>query len=128
MNSDGFDPKDLYPWDGISDEEMEGLKDRLNKCMPLDSMIMDLWDWSIHFEEDLSDDWYFSAALGSPEELEFCASELADFFIEKSDEYAMDYDQYDDPDFFEEMVKDEAKRFVSGWRHNILTKSSHQTA
>ena len=62
--------------------------------MPIYSMIADLWDWDVHFEDYLSDDWYFEAAFGEPGTLKSCAEELEEFFLEKAEEYGLDYNQH----------------------------------
>jgi len=53
-----------YPPAERSEEQLPMLKDRLNECIPLEFMITDLWDWDIHFEKDLGDDWYAEAYNG----------------------------------------------------------------
>ena len=80
----------------LEDDELDDLKRRLGEFMPLDSIIIDLWDWDIHFESELCDDWFLSAAFGHPGALDSCSIDLADFFLEKVDEYGMDYDQHRD--------------------------------
>jgi hypothetical protein len=106
----------------LSDEDLDRLKDRLSGCMPRRSMIIDLWDWDIRFEELLEDDWYFEAAFGTPDTVDECATELADLFLEQVDKWGIDYNQYEDPDGFEEMVSEEARKFVRSWREDIFKK------
>jgi len=85
---DRFEIETPYPPSTLSDEELDELKRRLNECMPSNSMIMDLWDWDIHFEEELGCDWYFEVAFGSlKSNLACCVDELASFFMEKVIEY-----------------------------------------
>lgn len=111
-----------YPPTELSDEDMDRLKDRLSGCMPRRSMMIDLWDWDIRFEDLLEDDWYFEAAFGTPDTVDECAEELTNFFLEQVDQWGIDYNQYEDPDGFEEMVSDEARKFIRSWRENIFRK------
>jgi hypothetical protein len=63
-----------------SEEELDELKRLLNECMPSDSMIMDLRNWDIRFEEDLENDWYFEAVFGSLKAtIDHCIDILAAF-------------------------------------------------
>jgi hypothetical protein len=117
-----------YPPSELSDEELYNLKEDLDKCMPRESMMIDLWDWDIHFERELSDDWYFETVFGDLDSAQDCADELADLFLEKVDEYEMDYDQHADPDAFESLVHDEAVKFVTAWRQAIFDRYAQQGA
>lgn len=111
------------PQDTLPEEALEELKYQLNRCMPLDSMIIDLWDWDIHFESDLEDDWYFDAVFGATSGVEHCATTLAEFFSEKCNEYGMDYDQSPDEDpQFEAMVLEESRSFIVGWRKAVVQR------
>ena len=111
-----------YPPGVISGEQLDELKDRLTECMPLDSMFIDLWDWDIHFERDLSDDWYFETAFGSASSLESCAEDLIAFFLEACSEYDIDYNQSPDDPEFENLVREEAIKFIRAWRNNLFTR------
>lgn len=89
-----------YPPSFLNEDQLVELKDQLRACMPLDSMITDLWDWDVHFEEDLSDDWYFEAIFGDETNVGACSEVLAEFSLEKCDEYEIDYNQTaSDPEF-----------------------------
>ena len=68
----------------LEDDELDDFKRRLGEFMPLDSIIIDLWDWDIHFESELCDDWSLSAAFGRPGGLDSCSADLADFFPKRS--------------------------------------------
>jgi hypothetical protein len=118
-----------YPPTKLSEEALGELRDRLNECMPLDSMITDLWDRDIHFEEYLGDDWYFEAVFGAASSIVQCAEELAEFFVEKCDEWGIDYDQSpdDDPEF-EGLVRQEAQDFIRGWRNNVFARHAQPGA
>jgi len=109
-----------YPPSELSEEELEALKEQLRNYMPLDSIITDLWDWDIRFENDLEDDWYFAAAFGTTSSLEAISEYLAEYFLEKADEYKRDYDQHEDDDTFSSFVTAEAQKFIAGWRNNII--------
>lgn len=120
---DRFEIETPYPPSTLSDEELDELKRRLNECMPSNSMIMDLWDWDIHFEEELGCDWYFEVAFGSlKSNLACCVDELASFFMEKVIEYDLDYNQDNDSAEFNEMVRKEAHDFIIAWRGKIIDK------
>ncbi len=82
-------------------------------------MILDLWDWDIHFEDYLTDDWLFEAAFGEPDTLDWCAQNLKDCFLEKTVEFWMDYNQHEDPVEFENLVKDGASEFIRNWRESL---------
>lgn len=112
-----------YPPSELSDIELADLKKSLNGCMPLDSKMVDLWDWDIHFEDALEDDWYFEAVFGEAESAQICAEELAIFFLGKVDEYGIDYNQdaFDSNDF-EVFIHDEALKFVTSWRQSVFER------
>ena len=114
---------DPWPPEALSDEDMEALTDSLNACIPVNSWITDLWDWDIHFERALEYDWYFEAVFGEAA-IQPCADELADFFLEKVEEFDMDYDQHTSPEIFEALVRDEAYKFIVQWRTNIAHRFS----
>lgn len=67
--------------------------------------MIDLWDWDIHFEKELEDDWYFEAVFGSESSVSDCSEQLAEKFVESVDEFRMDYDQDRDPQVFAEFVR-----------------------
>lgn len=92
----------------------------LNICMPRDSLIVDLWDWDIHFERELSLDWCLEAAFGGQDSVPSCAEDLADFFLEKVTEYGMDYDQQADTIAFESFVRNESLNFILVWRMALI--------
>lgn len=109
------DAQDLH--DG---ELLEELVEQLNRCMPLESMMIDVWDYDVHFEEDLGTDWYFEAAFGSPDSLQGCSQLLAEFLLEKVCELNLDYDQAADDAVFEARVREEAQNFIVEWRRRIV--------
>lgn len=113
-----------YPSSVLSEEETEQLMGYFRACMPLDSMMLDLWDWDIHFEDDLGDDWLYEAVFGDQASLDASAEQLAEFFLEKVDEYGMDYNQtQSDEDFdFATWVREEAVTFIKHWRENLFVK------
>ena len=84
-------------------------------------MITDLWDWDIHFERDLRDDWYYEVVFGSALSIESCADELTEFFVEKCNEYCIDYNQQGD-DFFDGHVRERAANFIQDWRRNLFAR------
>jgi hypothetical protein len=118
-----FEIETPYPPAELSEEELDELKRCLNECMPSNSMIMDLWYWNIHFEEDLGDDWYFEVAFGSlKSNIDHCVDELASFFMEKVIEYDLDYNQINDSAEFNEMVRKKAHEFIIAWRGKIIDR------
>jgi hypothetical protein len=117
-----------YPSEQASADALEILRYRLTGCMPVDSMIMDLWDWDIHFENDLDHDWYFDAVFGSPSSIAENAHDLASFFHEKVAEFGTDYDQSKDYPDFEELVAEEAERFIISWRKNVFERCAQPGA
>ena len=118
----GDDARSLRP--EAQDLEDDGLREelieRLNRCMPRESMIMDLWDYDVHFEKDLDSEWYFEAAFGNPDTLQGCSQLLAEFFMEKVGEFGLDYNQAEDDTEFEALVREAAQSFVVEWRRGIV--------
>jgi hypothetical protein len=111
-----------FPPSKLSEKALNELKCQLKRHMPLDSMIIDLWDWDIHFEDDLGDDWYFEAVFGAQASIEQCAKQLADFFFEKCNEYSIDYNQSpNDPDF-EKLIQNQAENFILDWRNSAFVQ------
>lgn len=45
-----------YPPSVLTVDEVDVLKERLSRCMPLDGMITDLLDWDVHLADELSGD------------------------------------------------------------------------
>lgn len=117
-----------YPPAQLSEEQLAQMQSRLTESIPLDSIITDLWNADIHFEEDLGDDWYFQALFGSAVSAASCAAQLADFFIEKCDDHAFDYDQSPESPEFRALVLDHANRLIRGWRKNILAQHTQPRA
>ena len=111
-----------YPPESLTEEQVEMLKHMIKECIPKDSMIVDLWDWDIHFEESLGDDWVYEAVFGAASSLNACAEKLGDFFLEKADEHGMDYNQDPDDPGFENLVKESAAWFLVGWRENLCAR------
>lgn len=105
----------------LSDEEFEELKNNLNGCMPLGSMILDLWDENVRFEENLTSKWYIEAAFGTEDSLSDCATQLENFFLTHVENLALDYNQYGEELLFQELIRDEARQFVKNWRKNIYS-------
>ncbi|WP_332671655.1 hypothetical protein [Aromatoleum sp.] len=112
------------PASSLSDEALEEFKYSINECMPLSTMITDLWDWNIHFENEeyLGDDWYFDAIFGAPSSLQDCAGQLAEFFIDECGALDVDYDHDLDDPVFVSLVQEHAERFIEGWRKNLYAR------
>ena len=111
-----------WPYDELDEDEVYALRDVLREFMPLDTMVTDMWDWDIHFEDRAFEDTYFDISLG-PEEF---AIEQAEFLKEDLlawiDEYGIDYaqEQGDKQEEFENWVYDNCVKFIKGWRLNIV--------
>lgn len=106
----------------LSEEFLEEVKWWLNQGMPLDNMIIDLWDWDIHFEKDLSEDWYFESIFGAVSSVDSCAKDLAEYFIAMCDEYALDYGQGPGDKQFEDLVWEQSVKFIKDWRKNVFAR------
>lgn len=111
-----------WPPSTLTDEELERLKERINQCLPVDGIFMDLWGWDVHFEDLLEDDWYFAAVFGDVSGIESCAEQLAEFFIAKCDEYDLDYGQWHRQEEFASEILELATTFLQDWRRNVVTQ------
>ncbi len=109
------------PPDELTEEEVEGLRSSLRELMPLDTMVTDMWDWDIHFENSTFVDTYFDVALG-PEDVALAEAEsLQEDILGWIDEYGMDYaqDQMTQEEL-EAMVLMQCREFILKWRDNIM--------
>jgi len=118
-------PIKLLPWpsDDLTEQEVEGLRSALRELVPLDTMVADMWDWDIHFENSTFVDTYFDVALG-PEDVALAEAEsLKEDILGWIDEYGMDYaqDQMTQEEF-EAMVLMQCREFILGWRGNIVKR------
>ena len=120
--SDGRVTVDTPSIQFLTDDEVETLKERLRECMPLDTIITDLWDWDLNFEEDLIDDWYFAAIFGESDCIDGCADVLAEYFLKKCDEYGLDFNRDADPEWFDSHVLEQATEFLVSWRRTVVAK------
>lgn len=103
------------------DEEVdEELRERLRALMPRDSMVLDLWNWDIHFEDESFDD-FSNVAFSDNDELAEYAETLAQDFLHWIDEYGMDYNQqsWQSPDEFSEWIRQQSLEFLTKWRANV---------
>jgi hypothetical protein len=121
----GTDPIDApYPPALLTKDSLATLKELLRSFMPVDLMITDLWDWDIHFEEDLGDDWYFESIFGAEMSVLRCETELTKFFLKKCEEHHIDYDQFGNETSFEALVREHAARFIIGWRERTFAENT----
>jgi hypothetical protein len=99
------------------EEVDEALRERLRALMPRDSMVMDLWSWDIHFEDESFDD-ISTVAFSDEDELAKYADTLAENFLRWIDEYGMDYNQQDwqSPDEFSGWIRQQCLDFLMKWR------------
>lgn len=105
----------------LSGEDPEEAKERrLIECMPLDTIVTDLWDADIRFEEESFGD-IEDAAFCDEEALEPIAEQLAEDFERWVVEYELDYNRngFDSPEDFSAFVKEECLKFMKGWRSNV---------
>lgn len=112
----------VWPPSVLTEEECEDLDDRLRGTMPRDSIILDLWNLDVHFEDDLDADWLYGCAFGPESSVDWCADALAEFFLDTCRRYDLDYDQHRDPEGFEEWLYDEVRKYVVDWRKAIAAE------
>lgn len=117
-----------YPPANLSDDELADMKTKLNACMPKDSMMIDLWGWDIHFEDDLGEDWYFEVVFGDAGTCDNCAEQLAEYFLGKVEDHALDYDQHADRETFEALVRKESQDFITAWRNTVFDRYAKDKA
>ena len=111
-----------FPPSMLSGDELEELVNRLDRCMPLDRIISDLKDWDVGLYDFLGNDWYFQAVFGDESDVDGCAEQLTEFFLQKCSEYEMDYNQQADEQWFDEHVLQQANEFLLSWRRNVAEK------
>lgn len=117
--------EDSWPYDELDDEDIEAAGDVLRALMPLDTIVTDMWDWDIHFEEKTFEETYFDVALGQEEYALTQAEYLKDDLMQWIDEMGMDYAQEEfSGDEFEKWVLEQCLQFVQKWRENIVKKFS----
>ena len=112
---------DPWPFDELTDEEVEAGKDVLGRLMPLYTIVTDMWDWDIHFEDMTFVDTYLDVALG-PDEFAYSQAEhLREDILGWIQEYCMDYaqDQWTEEEF-EQWVLGQCKDFIVKWRNSIV--------
>ena len=103
------------------EEEVDSeLRERLLDLMPRDSMLLDLWNWDIHFEDESFDD-ISNVAFSNNDELAEYANILAEDFLRWIDEYEMDYNQqgWQSPDEFTDWIRQQSLDFLIKWRANV---------
>jgi hypothetical protein len=100
-------------------------KDALRQLMPLDTIVTDMWDYDIHFEDSTFEDTYFDIALGSDEFAHSQAELLKEDILGWMQEFGMDYaqDQWTEEES-EQWVLNQCKDFILKWRTNIVRKFS----
>jgi hypothetical protein len=102
------------------EEAEDELREQLRALMPRDSMVLDLWDWDIYFEDESFDD-LSKVAFSDNEELAEYANTLAQDFLRWIDEYGMDYNQQSgqSPDEFSAWIEQQSLDFLTKWRANV---------
>ena len=109
-----------YLQEKLTESELEGLKCLIRDQMPLESIIIDLWNYDLRFEEDLEDEWFFESAFGDAGSEDFCVQELCDYFLEKNEEYGIFYNEFDSHDEFCSWIEDETLDFIRKWREKVF--------
>ena len=104
----------------LTEAELEGLKCLIRDQMPLESMILELWNYDLHFEEDLEDEWFFESAFGDADSEGFCVEELFNYFFEKNDEYEIYPNEFDSDDDFRSWIEEESLNFIRKWREKVF--------
>ncbi len=101
----------------------EARKKLLIACMPSDTLVTDLWDWDVRFEDESFED-FEAAAFCSDDELSIYASLLAGDFERWIDEFGIDYDRsnHQSPEAFSAFILKECLRFMKSWRSNVKAK------
>lgn len=114
-----------WPCDELTDEEVEAGKDALRQLMPLDTIVTDMWDYDIRFEDSTFGDTYFDVALGSDEFAYSQAEHLKEDILGWIQEFGMDYtqDQWTEEEFGQ-WVLNQCKDFILKWRSSIVRKFS----
>ncbi len=102
------------------DEDDEELRERLVALMPPDTIVTDLWNRDIRFEEMSFDD-IAEAAFSDGDELANYAAVLADDFLRWIDEYGMDYDEQSWPSHeeFVAWIGEQCLDFMTKWRSRV---------
>jgi len=98
----------------------EAMKRRLVELMPLDTIVTDLWDWDIHFEDESFDD-IEEAAFCKDDDIKKYAEPLANDIESWIEEYDIDYDRsnWEIPEAFSEWIKEECVKFMTHWRASV---------
>lgn len=125
-NAENYSNKHIRSFLGEGDENWEDednednpIRERLIELMPRESIVFDLWNWDIHFENetfiDLTKD-----EFENDETVTQYAKSLAEDFLGWIDEYDMDYNQQDmTPEEFEAWIQQESFTFMQKWRQNV---------
>lgn len=102
----------------------ETTRDMLRELIPLDTIVTDLWNSDIHFEDYTFADSFFDIALGPEDVALMEASALKEDFLRWVQEYDMDYaqEQWDSTEEFEGWVLDQCVLFIRKWRSNIAAR------
>ncbi len=90
--------------------------------MPSDSIVMDLWDWDIHFEEESFPDLAEALFADEGQLLEY-AGYLTEDFLRWIEKFDMDYNQHGwEPGEFEKWIAEECLLFMRKWQENVRAK------
>jgi hypothetical protein len=116
---------DPWPNNELTDIEIETGKDILRELMPLDTIVTDMWDYDIHFEDLTFEDTFFDVALGSDEFAYAQAECLKEEILGWIQEFGMDYAQeQSSKEEFGQWVLSQCQDFILKWRSNTVRKFS----
>ena len=115
--------EDPWQYDELDEDGVEALKDALRELMPLDTIVTDMWDWDIRFEDTTFEDTFFEVALGPEDNVFINVEYLKEDLLQWIDEFGMDYaqDHYKNEEF-EQWVHDQCEEFIQKWRSEIVKK------
>jgi hypothetical protein len=103
-----------------NDDDAE-LRERLRALMPRNSMVLDLWNWDIHFEDESFDDISSVVFSDDDDELAKFADILTEDILRWIDENKMDYNQHgwQSPDEFSSWIRQQVFDVLTKWRENV---------
>ncbi len=106
------------PFQELDEVECGRLRELVTDLMPRDTAFLNLWDWDLHFEEELQQDWYEQAAFGSGDVDEWLVEALVDFYLDAVARYDIDTGVDADYDLRSDLEED-ANQFIRSWRLHV---------
>lgn len=104
-------------------DPQEARRRRLIECMPLDTLVTELWDWDIRFEEESFED-LEAVAFCADEQLAEYAHCLAGDVERWINEYDIDYNQngFENPEAYVKWIRGQCLEFMTKWRSNVKSE------